>query len=118
MITNENYNVDLASLSDKKIISDFSTEMHFDKKASSNKSTAEKTQIKLLKSPSLMITASGISKTVYLSSNPDELCRRLKLLIQKKQAGIISVKIDEEMVVLIDKLLEYNSMTPTQHKKN
>ena len=32
MITNKNYNVDLASLSDKKLMYDFAKEMHFDVK--------------------------------------------------------------------------------------
>ena len=64
-----------------------------------------------------MISASGISNTIFLSSNPDELCKRLKLLIQEKRAGKNSVIINEEMVVIIDKLLEYKCMTPTQPKK-
>ena len=33
MITNKNYNVDLASLSDKKLMYDFAKEMHFDGKS-------------------------------------------------------------------------------------
>ena len=39
MITNKNYNVDLASLSDKKMMYDFAKEMNFDMKAQCNKST-------------------------------------------------------------------------------
>ena len=38
MITNKSYNVDLASLQDKKIMYDFAKEMHFDTKALGNKS--------------------------------------------------------------------------------
>ena len=38
MITNSKYNVDLASLSDKKLMYDFAKEMHFDTKAQGNKS--------------------------------------------------------------------------------
>ena len=37
MITNKNYNVDLAKLSEKKLLFDFATERYFDEKASSNK---------------------------------------------------------------------------------
>ena len=48
MITNKNYNVDLASLSDKKLMYDFAKEMSFDLKAQSNKSTRDRTLIKLL----------------------------------------------------------------------
>ena len=39
MITNKNYNVDHASLSDKKLMYDFAKEMNFDTKALGNKST-------------------------------------------------------------------------------
>ena len=35
-----------------------------------------------------MVSASGVSKTMFLSSNPDELCVRLNLLLQEKHAGI------------------------------
>ena len=76
MITNKNYNVDVASLSDKKLMYDFAREMIFDLKAQGNKSTRARTLIKLLKSPGLMVSASGIPKTIYLSSDPDELCTR------------------------------------------
>ena len=40
------------------------------------------------------------------------------MLKQEKGAGYHSVTINGEMVVTIDKLLEYKCMTPTQHKKN
>ena len=85
MITNKNYNVDHASLSDKKIMYDFAKEMHFDTKPLGNKSTRDRSLIKILKSPAIM--ASGVSKTIFLSSDPNELCYRLKLLLQEKQAG-------------------------------
>ena len=39
MITNNNYNVDHATLADKKLMYDFAKEMHFDLKAPGNKST-------------------------------------------------------------------------------
>ena len=39
MITNKNYTVDLASLSDKKLMYDFAKEMHFDLKAPDKNST-------------------------------------------------------------------------------
>ena len=39
MITNSKFNVDIASLSDKKLTYDFAKEMHFDLKAPGNKST-------------------------------------------------------------------------------
>ena len=117
MITNNNFNVDLASLSDKKLMFDFAKEMHFDLKAVGKKSTRDKTLIKLLKSPGLMVSASGVSKTIFLSSDPDELCNRLKLLLQEKHAGINSDIINDEIVALVDKLLEYKCISKKQHKQ-
>ena len=81
MITNKNYNVGRASLADKKLMYDFAKEMNFDLKAQGNKSTRDRTLIKLLKSPTIM--ASGVPKTIFLSSDPDELCKRLKLLLRQ-----------------------------------
>ena len=115
MITNKNYNIDLASLSDKKLMYDFAKEMHFDVRRVGNKSTRDKTLIKLLNSP--IIKASGISKTIFLSSDPNELCDRLKLLLQEKHAGNNSNIIDEEIVAIIDKLLEYKCLSKKQHKQ-
>ena len=46
--------------------------------------------------------ASGISKTLFLSSDPDELCNRLKLLLEKKQAGNNSEIINDEIVAIVD----------------
>ena len=117
MITNKNYNVDFASLSDKKIMYDFAKEMNFDLKAQGNKSTRERTLLKLLKSPGLMVSASGVSKTIFLSSDPVELCDRLKLLLQEKQAGNTSDIINEEIVAIVDKLLEYKCISRKQHKQ-
>ena len=106
MITNKNYSVDLASLSDKKIMYDFAKEMNFDLKAQGNESTRDRTLINLLKSPGLMVSASGVSKTKFLSCDLDELCDRLRLLLQEKQAGNNSDIINEEVVAIVDKLLE------------
>ena len=60
MITNNNYNDDHASLADKKLMYDFAKEMNFDQKAAGNKSTRDRTLIKLLKSPGLIVSASGV----------------------------------------------------------
>ena len=117
MITNSKYNVDLASLADKKLMYDFAKEMHFDQNAVGNKSIRDRKLIKLLKSPSLMVSASGISKTIFLSSDADELCNRLKLLLQEKHAGNNSEIINEEIVAIVDKLLEYKCISKKQHKQ-
>ena len=115
MVTNKNYNVDLASLADKKLMYDFAKELHFDLKAQGSKSTRDRTLLKLLKSPTIM--ASGVSKTIFLSSDPDELCNRLKLLLQEKHAGNNSDIINDEFVAIVDKLIKYKCISRKQHKQ-
>ena len=61
--------------------------------------------------------AFGISKTIFLSSDPDELCDRLNSLIQEKQAGNNFDKINEEIVAKVDNLLEYKCISKKQHKQ-
>ena len=115
MITNNNYNVDHASLADKKLMYDFAKEMHFDLKAVGKKSTRDRTLIKLLKSPAIM--ASGASNTIFLSSDPNERCDRLKLILQEKHAGNNSDLLNDEIVAIVDKLLEYKCISKKQHKQ-
>ena len=117
MITNKNYNVNHASLSDKKLIYEFAKEMYFDERRVGNKYTRDRTLIELLNSPSLMVSASGVSKTIFLSSDPNEICDRLKLFLQEKHAGNNSDIINDEIVVIIDKFLEYKCITKKQHKQ-
>ena len=45
--------------------------MNFDLKAQGKKSTRDRTLRGLLKSPGLKVSASGVSKTIFLSSDPD-----------------------------------------------
>ena len=61
--------------------------------------------------------ASGISRTRILSSNPKELCDRLNLLLQEKQAGNNSDIINDEIVAIFDKFLEYKCISKKQHKQ-
>ena len=117
MITKKNYNVNLASLQDKTLMYDFAKEWTFDTKAQGNKSTRNRTLIKLLKSPGLMVSASGISKTRFLTSDPDELCDRLKILLQEKHGGSNSDKFNDEIVAIVDKLLEYRCISNKQHEQ-
>ena len=70
MITNSKYNVNLASLADKKLMYDFAKEMNFNLKAVGKKSTRDRTLIKLLNSPGLMVSASGVSKTKFFHLIP------------------------------------------------
>ena len=115
MIANENYNVNHVSLADKKLMYDFAKEMHFDERHVGNKSNRDRTLINLNKSPAIM--ASGVSKSIFLSSDPNELCDRLKLLLQEKQAGNNFDIINKEIVAIVDKLLEYKCISMKQHKQ-
>ena len=103
MITNKNDNLDIASLSDKKLKYDFAKEMNFDVGGQGRKSTRDRSLINLLKSPA--IKASG-DTTIFLSENPDELCKSLKFLLQERQAGNIANIINNKFIAKVDKFLE------------
>ena len=47
----------------------------------------------------------------------DELCNRLKLLLQKNYAGNNSDLINQEIVAIVDKLLKYKCISRKQHKQ-
>ena len=89
--------------------------MNYDTKSTGRPSIRHNSNLKRLGSPAVL--ASGVSKTVFLSSDPDELCERLKLLLQEKDAGKNSEIINEEIVVILDKLLEYRCITKKVHKQ-
>ena len=76
--------------------------MDFDERGQGGKSTRDRTLIKLLKSPGLMFSASGVSRTIFLSYDPDELCNRLKILLQEKQTRNNSDIINQESVAIVD----------------
>ena len=61
--------------------------------------------------------ALGISKIIFLSSNLDELCNRMKLILQEKHGENNSDLINEEIVAIVDKLLEYECISKKQHKQ-
>ena len=65
----------------------------------------------------MTVYASGVSNTIFLPSAPDELCNRLKLLMQEVQAGNNSDKISDENIVILDNLLEYKCISKKQHKQ-
>ena len=64
-----------------------------------------------------MVSASGVSKTIFLPSDPDKVCHRLKLLLQEKQAGNNFDIINDEIVAIVDKLLEYKSISKKKQKQ-
>ena len=115
VITNHKINVDHSNPQDKKLIYEFAKEMNYDTKSTGRPSVRHNSMNRLLDQPSIM--ASGFSKTIILSSDPDELCDRLKLLLQEKHGGNNSNLIDEEIVVIVDKLLEYKCISKKQQKQ-
>ena len=115
VITNHKFNVDHSNQQDRKIIYEFAKEMNYDIKSTGRPSVRHNSMIRLLDQPAIM--ASGISKTIILPSDPNELCDRLKLLLQEKHGGNNSNLIDEEIVVIIDKLLEYKCISKKQPKQ-
>ena len=115
VITNYKFNVDHSSLQDKKLIYQFAKEMKYDIDSIGRPSVRHNSMIRLLEQPAIM--ASGFSKTIILSSDPNELCDRLKLLLQEKHAGNNSDIINDEIVAIVDKLLEYKCISKKQHKQ-
>ena len=83
-ITNYDFNIYRSNQQDRKLLYEFAKEMKFNIKGKGNKSDRDKSVIRLLKSSPIM--ASGIS-TIFLPSDPNELCDKTKLLLQEKQAG-------------------------------
>ena len=115
VITNYKFNVDHSNQQDKKIYYQFAKETKYDTKSTWRPSVRHNSMVKLLDQPAIM--ASGFSKTIFLSSDPNELCDRLKLLLQEKHGGNNSNLFDEEIVAIIDKFLEYKCISKKQHKQ-
>ena len=53
---------------------------------------------------------------IFLPSDPDELVDQLKLLYFGKVGGNDSFLINEQIIAIIDKLLEYECISPSQHQ--
>ena len=115
LITDYKFNVDHSNQQDRKIIYEFRKEMNYKLKNKGRPSIRHSSMIRLLNKP--LITASGFTKTIFLSSDPNELCDRLKLLLQEKHGGNNSNLFDEEIVAIIDKLLEYKCISKKQHRQ-
>ena len=114
-MTNYDFNVDYSNQQDRKLLYEFAKEMNFNIREKGKKSNRDKSIARLLKSPTIM--ASGISNIIILSSDPDELCNRLRLLLQEIHAGNNSDIVNKEIVAIVDKLLEYKCITKKQHKQ-
>ena len=115
VITNYKFNIDHSNPQDKKLIYQFAKEMKYDTKSTGRPSVRHNSMVKLLDQPAIM--ASGFSKTIILSSDPNELCDRLKLLLQEKHGGNNSNIINDEIIAIVDKLLEYKCISKKQHKQ-
>ena len=114
-ITNHKFNADHSSPQDKKLIYEFAKEMNYDTKSTGRPSVRHNSVVKILNSPAIM--ASGVSNVMILSSDPDELCDRLRVLLQEIHAGNNSDLINDEIVAIVDKLLEYKCISKKQHKQ-
>ena len=53
---------------------------------------------------------------IFLPSDPDELVDQLKLLYFEKVGGNDSFLINEQIIAIIDKILEYECISPSQHQ--
>ena len=60
-------------------------------------------------------TRSSTQHYIFLPSDPDELVDQLKLLFEKV-GGNDSFLINEQIIAIIDKLLEYECISPSQHQ--
>ena len=111
-MTNYGFNDDQSNPQDRKTIYEFGKERKFSFEQKGRKVIRDKSLIKLLKLPTVMVL--GFS-TFFYSSEPDELCERSKLLLQEREGGSNSDIINEEIVAIVDKLLEHNYVFTKQH---
>ena len=95
-------------------------------------SSMDKTQGNQLRSQSgsqlgsgLLVAAQGCARSyarsstqqyIFLPSDPDELVDQLKLLYVEKTGRNDSFLINEQIIAIIDKLLEYECISPSQHQ--
>ena len=61
-------------------------------------------------------TRSSTQQYIFLPYDPDELVDQLKLLYFQKVGGNDSFLINEQIIAIIDKLLEYECISPSQHQ--
>ena len=88
--------------------------MNFDTKNLGRPSTRDGSVIGILNSPAII--ASGIS-TISSPSDPNELCDKLKLLLQEKQARNNSDISNQEIVAIVVNLLQYKCIFKKQHEQ-
>ena len=59
---------------------------------------------------------SSTQQYIFLPSDPDELVDQLKLLYFEKVGGNDSFLINQQIIAIIDKLLEFECISPSQHQ--
>ena len=99
---NFDFNVSPSSPQDQIIIFESGKEMNSNKKQKGRKSPRDKLLKKLLNSPVIMASRNS---TMFLAADSNELCDRLNVLSQEKQAGNNSDLINEEIFAIVDVLL-------------
>ena len=99
-MSNFDFNVAHSNPQDQTLIFEIRKEMKIDIKQYGQKSNRNMSLLKLLKS--LAIKASAFL-TILLSSDPNELCNRKKVLLQEKQARNNSKIFVEEIIAKADK---------------
>ena len=100
--------------------------MCFNEKSLGKKSIRNKFLIKLFKSPAIIAgslekttnSKATETKTRLLSSNLNELCNSLNLLLPQIKAGIHLKVINGKIVGITGELLEYKFVSSKQHLKN
>ena len=63
------------------------------------------------------LLASSLHEAIFLSENANDICDRLRLIILENQAVNHTNEFDNEINAKVDKVLEYKSITPNQHKQ-
>ena len=114
-MTKYDFNVGHSTPQNRKLFHEFGKKWNLILSKTDEKVTEIKTLIKFLKSLSTMV--SGISKTRFLPSDPNELCDRLKSSLQQKNEWRKSEVINEEIVAIVDKLLKYKCISTKQHEQ-
>ena len=112
-MTNRSFNVTHSNQQDQKLIYEFGKEMKFGNKKEWRKSPTDISLISLLNSPAIM--ASEIS-SIFTSSDPNEMCDRIKLLMQEEQAGNFSTIFNDEIIAIVGKLWDCKCICTKQHK--
>ena len=93
-------------------------EMHFDTHAW-GKSLRDRNPIKnyFIERAILASELKRSETAIFLWKKPKELCDRLRMIIPEKQTGSATKIFYEGIVAITHKLLEYNCIIPSQHKK-